>query len=262
MAGVARAGALDYLLRHGPTGLATLHAAVRKGPAGLQLVTENPGVSVAALTAKPTFPAWQRWYQEMRYERGPVVSVVKYSLIALLAGVLVLVAVPARYFGEAETRPVYALGSALVLGAVLSVLAYVFARGAIEPTTVAGNGGETVAGKAAAVANPLLSGTVVLLSLLTHAVVWFWVRGKLKALEDDEVSAPALRLKRLENLDVFLDLPLFCGLALTVIAFILITLDAGMSRHFAYTSTVVGILSAVTLRIRYQYPLKERLLRA
>ena len=49
-------------------------------------------------------------------------------------------------------------------------------------------------------------------------------------------------------------------LALTVIAFILITLNAGMSRHFAYTSTVVGILSAVSLRIRYLYPLKERLI--
>jgi len=66
-------------------------------------------------------------------------------------------------------------------------------------------------------------------------------------------------LKRLENLDVFLDLPLFTGLALTVCAFILITLNAGMSRHFAYTATVVGILSAVSLRIRYQYPLRERL---
>jgi uncharacterized membrane protein len=61
-------------------------------------------------------------------------------------------------------------------------------------------------------------------------------------------------------MDVFFDLPLFTGLALTVVAFILITLNAGMSRHFAYTSTVVGILSAVSLRIRYLYPLKERLI--
>ena len=78
--------------------------------------------------------------------------------------------------------------------------------------------------------------------------------------EDDVTADAPLRLKRLENLDVFLDLPLFTGLALTVVAFILITLDAGMSRHFAYTSTVVGILSSVSLRIRYLYPLKERLI--
>ena len=91
-------------------------------------------------------------------------------------------------------------------------------------------------------------------------IVWFFVRGKIRQVEDDERATPLLRLKRLENLDVFLDLPLFTGLALTVFAFILITLDAGMSRHFAYTSTVVGILSAVSLRIWYQYPLKERLI--
>jgi uncharacterized membrane protein len=100
----------------------------------------------------------------------------------------------------------------------------------------------------------------VLVSLAIHAVVWFFVRGKIREVEDDESAPVALRLKRLENLEVFFDLPLFTGLALTVIAFILITLNAGMSRHFAYTSTVVGILSAVSLRIRYLYPLKERLI--
>jgi len=100
----------------------------------------------------------------------------------------------------------------------------------------------------------------VLISLAVHAVVWFFVRGKIRQVEDDESATAELRLKRLENMDVFLDLPLFTGLALTVVAFILITLNAGMSRHFAYTSTVVGILSAVSLRIRYLYPLKERLI--
>ena len=106
----------------------------------------------------------------------------------------------------------------------------------------------------------LLSGTVVLVSLAIHAVVWFFVRSKIRSVEDDEAAEPSMRLRRLDNLDVFLDLPLFTGLALTVVAFILITLDAGMSRHFAYTSTVVGILSSVSLRIRYLFPLKERLI--
>jgi len=105
-----------------------------------------------------------------------------------------------------------------------------------------------------------VSGTVVLFSLVVHVVVWFLVRGKIRQVEDDENATAQLRLKRLENLDVFLDLPLFMGLALTVIALILIALNAGMSRLFAYTSTVVGILSAVSLRIRYLYPLKERLI--
>ena len=148
-----------------------------------------------------------------------------------------------------------------LVGAVLAVLAYLLSiavRPTIEQPPVPGETGVVVTGQTQDSA--FLSGTVVLLSLAIHAVVWFFVRGKIRQIEDDDAAPTELRLKRLENLDVFLDLPLFTGLALTVIAFILITLNAGMSRHFAYTSTVVGILSAVSLRIRYQYPLKERLI--
>jgi hypothetical protein len=154
--------------------------------------------------------------------------------------------------------------SALAVGVVVAILAYLLSlvvRPTVEPSAVA-----AVASDMSAPAvgertdSAFLSGTVVLISLAIHVIVWFFVRGKIRMVEDDERATPLLRLKRLENLDVFLDLPLFTGLALTVFAFILITLDAGMSRHFAYTSTVVGILSAVSLRIWYQYPLKERLI--
>jgi len=151
------------------------------------------------------------------------------------------------------------------VGAVFAVLVYLMSlavRPVPPPATAAanaaGDAGAPVVGERADSA--FLSGTVVLLSLAIHAVVWFYVRGKIRQVEDDEGAEAPLRLKRLDNLDIFLDLPLFTGLALTVVAFILITLDAGMSRHFAYTSTVVGILSSVSLRIRYLYPLKERLI--
>jgi len=156
--------------------------------------------------------------------------------------------------------------SAMLVGLVIAALAYLLSLAVhreIQPpgaTIASGAAGTPVAVEHADSA--FLSGTVVLVSLAIHAVVWFFVRGKIRVVEDDEAETSVLRLKRLENLDVFLDLPLFTGLALTVVAFILITLDAGMSRHFAYTSTVVGIISAVSLRIRYMYPLKERLIQA
>ena len=150
------------------------------------------------------------------------------------------------------------------MGVVLSVLIYLLSL-AVQPRVELGAvpapAGESPMSVVAQEADSaFLSGTVVLLSLAIHAVVWFFVRGKIRLVEDDEGEAAALRLKRLENLDIFLDLPLYTGLALTVIALILIALNAGMSRHFAYTSTVVGILSAVSLRIRYVFPLKERLI--
>jgi hypothetical protein len=209
----------------------------------------------------------QAAYQAIRIQYGARVAAMKYLLIALLCALLVLVLVPGRYVEKLVARPgspivpgpAHYFLSALAVGVVLAGLAYLLSlavRPATEPVTLA-TGEASVA--AAAGDSPFLSGTVVLLSLAIHAVVWFYVRGKIRSVEDDEASSPALRLKRLENLDVFLDLPLFTGLALTVCAFILITLNAGMSRHFAYTATVVGILSAVSLRIRYQYPLRERL---
>jgi len=71
-----------------------------------------------------------------------------------------------------------------------------------------------------------------------------------------------MKLQRLENLDIFFDLPLYCGLALTIFAFILITaFGAEVSRFLAYAATLVGIIVAVILRVFYLYPLREQLIR-
>jgi len=266
----ATAASIDYVMRLGPKGLDALYAAVRKGTAGLKFTTEHPGFTPS--TGKSDLPAWQAKYQALRFEYGAGIAVAKYVVIAVLCALLVLAVVPGRYLEKLIARPggpvaapgmLHYLLSALLVGAVLSVMAYLLslaARPAMEapPVALAGEAGVVVTGEQAD--NAFLSGTVVLLALAIHAVVWFLVRGKIRQVEDDEMATADLRLRRLDNLDVFLDLPLFTGLALTVIAFILITLNAGMSRHFAYTATVVGILSAVSLRIRYLYPLKERLI--
>jgi len=266
---------LDHILRQGPKGLEALHAGLGKGAAGLKFASENPALtqqslSRAAKAAGSPLDSLQEQYQSLRRQYGAGVSALKYLLIAILCGLLVLLAVPGRYLEKLIAKPggrvaapgaIHYFLSALTVGVVLSGLAYLLslaARPAVEPATLATATGEATA--AVAGDSALLSGTVVLISLAIHAVVWFFVRGKIRQVEDDEDATAALRLKRLENLEVFLDLPLFTGLALTVIAFILITLNAGMSRHFAYTSTVVGILSAVSLRIRYVFPLKERLI--
>lgn len=270
---------IDFIMRQGPQGLDALHAAIAKGAAGLRFAIDHPGLTPQRLASiakgRPsTLDSMQQAYQSLRYQYGVSVSAIKYALIAVLCGLLILVVVPGRYLEKLIARPgntpaaptpVHFLLTALAVGVVLSLLLYFLSlamRPAMELPSVAAGAGETAnpATSAMGADNALLSGTVVLFSLVVHVVVWFFVRGKIRRVEDDESAAAALRLKRLENLDIFLDLPLFMGLALTVIALILIALNAGMSRLFAYTSTVVGILSAVSLRIRYLYPLKERLI--
>jgi len=271
---------IDLIMRQGPKGLDLLYAAIGKGPAGLKFAAAHPEMSPQSLmqvekSRSPALQSIQDSYQALRSRYGAGISTAKYIVIAILSGLLILVVVPGRYLEKLIARPGTALASpssahflatALAVGLVLSVLIYLLSmamRPALEqPPAVMTATGEVVGPAAVAQGadSAFLSGTVVLLSLLVHAVVWFYVRGKIRQVEDDEAATVDLRLRRLENLDIFLDLPLFTGLALTVIAFILITLNAGMSRHFAYTSTVVGILSAVSLRIRYVYPLKERLI--
>lgn len=269
---------VDFVMRQGPRGLDALYAAIGKGSAGLRFVAAHPELTpqtLAAVTkARPSaLNSIRGEYQSLRYQYGAGVTAAKYVVVTVLSGLLILVVVPGRYLEKLIARPGTAIAApspahflltALAVGVVLSVLIYLLSlamRPALESPSLATGTGEAVATAAAGgTDSALLSGTVVLISLAVHAIVWFFVRGKIRQVEDDEGAAAALRLKRLENLDVFLDLPLFTGLALTVIAFILITLNAGMSRHFAYTSTVVGILSAVSLRIRYVFPLKERLI--
>lgn len=269
---------IDLIMSQGPKGLDLLYAAIGKGAAGLKFVADHPDLTPQSLgrvtKAHPSaLSALQEKYQSLRYRYGTSVPTVKYALIAVLCGVLVLLVVPGRYLEKLIARPGSTVAaptpahfalSALAVGLVLSVLAYLLSlaiRPIVEPSAAATAAGETASAVVGAGADSaFLSGTVVLISLAVHAVVWFFVRGKIRQVEDDETATAQLRLKKLENLDVFFDLPLFTGLALTVIAFILITLNAGMSRHFAYTSTVVGILSSVSLRIRYVYPLKDRLI--
>lgn len=272
---------LDHILRQGSRALDALnalYAAIGKGSAGLKFVAANPSLTSQNLARVTNarhsgLDRLQEKYQSLRFEYGAIVSAIKYLLIAILCGLLVLVVIPGRYLEKLIARPggpvaapgaIHYLLSALAVGVVLAGLAYLLSlavRPSAEPSAIAAVTGESpTSAVAGATDNAFLSEIVVLLSLGIHVVVWFFVRGKIRFVEDDESEAPALRLKRLENLSIFFDLPLYTGLALTVIALILIALNAGMSRLFAYTSTVVGILSAVSLQIRYVFPLKERLI--
>ena len=75
-------------------------------------------------------------------------------------------------------------------------------------------------------------------------------------------EAVSIRLKKLDNADLFLDLPLYFGLLGTVASFIVMSFNPNISRLIAYSSTLVGIIFSVILRLIFQYPLKQRLISA
>ena len=70
----------------------------------------------------------------------------------------------------------------------------------------------------------------------------------------------AVRMKKLDNADLFLDLPLYFGLLGTVASFIVMSFNPNISRLIAYSSTLVGIIFSVILRLTLQYPLKQSLI--
>ena len=94
-----------------------------------------------------------------------------------------------------------------------------------------------------------------MLQVLAFLLAVFTFRGIRKSEEP-----VAVRLSKLENADLFLDLPLYFGLFGTVLSFSLITFNPQISRLIAYSSTLIGIIFSVLLRLFLQYPLKQKLL--
>ena len=70
----------------------------------------------------------------------------------------------------------------------------------------------------------------------------------------------SLKLQKLENADIFLDLPLYVGLFGTVAAFVVMSFNPITSRLIAYSSTLIGVVISVLLRTIILFPYRQKLL--
>ena len=75
-------------------------------------------------------------------------------------------------------------------------------------------------------------------------------------------ETPELKIKELENVDIFFDVPLYIGLFGTVSSFLVMSFSPLSGKLIAYSSTLVGIIFGVVLRVVLLYPLKAKLLLA
>ena len=103
---------------------------------------------------------------------------------------------------------------------------------------------------------------VILVFILILQAAAFMTAAKVFAGLKRSTEAVSIRLKKLENADLFLDLPLYFGLLGTVASFIVMSFNPNISRLIAYSSTLVGIIFSVILRLVFQYPLKQALITA
>lgn len=81
----------------------------------------------------------------------------------------------------------------------------------------------------------------------------------ISAIKDEPVTGAGLKLKKLDNAEIFMDLPLYLGLFGTVSSFIIMAVNPGASRLVAYSSTLIGIIISVVLRTSMLFPLRQRL---
>ena len=69
-----------------------------------------------------------------------------------------------------------------------------------------------------------------------------------------------IKLAKLANADIFLDLPLYIGLFGSVSSFMVMSFSSSSGQLIAYSSTLIGIFFCTGLRVFVQYPLKSRLI--
>ena len=100
----------------------------------------------------------------------------------------------------------------------------------------------------------------ILMFILVLQATAFMMAAKVFSALKRSTEAVSIRLKKLENADLFLDLPLYFGLLGTVSSFIVMSFNPNISRLIAYSSTLVGIIFSVILRLVFQYPLKQKLI--
>ena len=68
------------------------------------------------------------------------------------------------------------------------------------------------------------------------------------------------KLKKMKNEDVWFDLPLYLGLAGTVLGFVLISCGVAWSRNVAYLSTLMGILVSAWIRLKILRPARSKII--
>lgn len=72
--------------------------------------------------------------------------------------------------------------------------------------------------------------------------------------------AAKVKFKQLEAADIFFDVPLYIGLFGTVSSFLVMAYSPQSARLIAYSSTLIGIIFSLVLRVTLLYPLRSKLL--
>ena len=101
----------------------------------------------------------------------------------------------------------------------------------------------------------LIFSVITVMQFLAFGVAFVVIGGIKKG-----ADSVKLKLKKLENADIFFDVPLYVGLFGTVSAFLVMTFSPQSSRLIAYSSTLIGIIFSLILRVVLLFPYWQKLL--
>ena len=101
----------------------------------------------------------------------------------------------------------------------------------------------------------LIFSVITVMQFLAFGVAFVVIGGIKKG-----ADSVKLQLKKLENADIFFDVPLYVGLFGTVSAFLVMTFSPQSSRLIAYSSTLIGIIFSLILRVVLLFPYRQKLL--
>ena len=101
----------------------------------------------------------------------------------------------------------------------------------------------------------LIFSVITVMQFLVFGVAFVVIGGIKKG-----ADSVKLKLKKLENADIFFDVPLYVGLFGTVSAFLVMTFSPQSSRLIAYSSTLIGIIFSLILRVVLLFPYRQKLL--
>ena len=158
----------------------------------------------------------------------------------------------------------------LIIGIIfVAAMIYFFDRSPLLRTMFSGDSGEAVGEvaqnspasiaartKLAAWISMLIFSIITALQLLAFGLGYTVIRG-IKT----NAASVVTKIKQLDNAGIFFDVPLYVGLFGTVSAFLVMTFSPQSSRLIAYSSTLIGIVFSILLKLTLEYPFRQQLLR-
>lgn len=167
------------------------------------------------------------------------------------------------------TRILLLVLAVLAVGGFLYLMNYLFDHTEFVPEIFSGATREQVLGRVAPGSEATLAAqdrafariamfifsTIIAVQFLSFAVAIAVVNSIRRCGESTK-----LRLKQLENADIFFDVPLYIGLFGTISGFLIMVFSTQSSLVIAYSSTLIGIILSLNLRLWLLYPLRKKLL--